>query len=235
MSRGRWRQILDVLTSVAVIAASAAVVWVFVVHPALAPRKSGQAEPPVPKEPVSLDGAATKGNPAAKIALIVHSDFQCPFCGGFARETLRELERRYVDSGKILIVFRHLPLPIHRNASKAAEAAECAAKQARFWEMHDRLFASASDLDLTNLLAAADAVGLDGTRFRACLDQGEASARVRDDIAMAVKLQITGAPAFLIGTITADRRVSVVRRISGAAALSVFIDAIDAVIGQGRS
>jgi protein-disulfide isomerase len=111
------------------------------------PARSGAAAPPLPTAPVSVVDAVSKGNALAPIAMIVYSDFQCPFCKRFARETLPTLVARYVDTGKLRIFFRNFPLPIHAQAERAAEASECAARFGQFWEMHDKIFDVTGPLD----------------------------------------------------------------------------------------
>lgn len=81
---------------------------------------------------ISIVDAPTKGAASAKIVLIEYSDFECPYCGRHAQGAYRDIERQYVDTGKIKYVFRHLPLDqIHPSARKAAEAAECAREQGK--------------------------------------------------------------------------------------------------------
>src|SRR3989442_11886669 len=85
--------------------------------------------------------ARTKGRPGAPVTVYEMSDFQCPYCRAFALATLPLLEREYVTTGKVRFVYINLPLPsLHANATAAAEAALCAARQHKFWPMHDLLF-----------------------------------------------------------------------------------------------
>jgi protein-disulfide isomerase len=96
---------------------------------------------PEPRELVlNVDGAPSKGEKTARVVLIEFSDYQCPFCARHVRETLPQLEREYIQTGKIRYVTRDFPLPTHRHAFKAAEAARCAGEQGKFWEMHAQLF-----------------------------------------------------------------------------------------------
>src|SRR6266849_1457871 len=96
----------------------------------------------LPTAPINVTGEPFKGAANAKVALIEFSDFQCPFCGRYDKDTYPQLLKDYVDTGKVKYVWRDYPLDFHRNAEKAAEAARCAGEQGRFWEMHDRLFAN---------------------------------------------------------------------------------------------
>lgn len=80
------------------------------------------------------------GSADAPLTLVEYSDFQCPFCRRFFNETLSEIKKNYIDTGRVRLVYRHYPLPFHDAAQKSAEATECAAKQGKFWEMHDAIF-----------------------------------------------------------------------------------------------
>jgi len=88
-----------------------------------------------------LGDAPSKGDENAPVTLIEYSDFECPFCGRFYSQTLQALETKYVDTGKVRMVYKQFPLiSIHRNAQKAGEASLCAHEQGSFWEYHDLIF-----------------------------------------------------------------------------------------------
>jgi protein-disulfide isomerase len=114
-------------------------------------------------------------------------------------------------------VFRHFPLARHKDAPKAAEAAECARDQGRFWEMHDRLFENAERLGPEDLKRHARAVGLDGAAFDGCLDSGRHEDRWRRDLADAESYGATGTPMFFVNG----------RLVSGAQPYEVFARVID--------
>lgn len=148
-----WR-ILERIGTLAVIIVCGAVTWDIVrrwdaptTTNQQAVGRSGQSSGPLPSSPVPLAGAHLKGSPDAKIGIIEYSDFQCPFCGVFARETLPEFTRQYIDSGKVLLAFQHLPITtLHPLAVDAAVAADCAGEQGHFWAMHDSIFSSKQPL-----------------------------------------------------------------------------------------
>ena len=96
----------------------------------------------LPSAPISLLDAPLKGNPQAKVAIIFYSDYECPFCSRFVKETWPAIAAKYVDNGSVLVAYRHLPLEkIHKNATRAATAANCAGDLGgRFWEMNDLLY-----------------------------------------------------------------------------------------------
>jgi NhaA family Na+:H+ antiporter len=228
----RWRVVLDVLASLAAIVAAAALLL------ALATRGGSTEEPPpppppesLPLEPVSLAGAVLKGDPDAPVAVIEYGDLQCPFCARFARDVMPGFVASYVDTGKVLFAFRHLPLErIHPAAAKLAEAAECAHRQGAFWAMHDALLRSPQG-DSGSLHATASASGLDMPRFERCL-AGEATPAIRQAVKEAETLGITGTPTFLFGTVLPDGRVEVTRRQSGVPPPAVFAAILDTLLDE---
>jgi Na+/H+ antiporter NhaA len=133
----------------------------------------------------------------APLTLVEYGDFECPFCGkstGMINELRLELgdEMRYV--------FRHLPLPdVHPHAELAAEAAEAAGGQGRFWEMHDLLYAHQGALDIEDLIAYAARLDLDVDRFVDDIREGRYSIRIREDAASADAGGAGGTPTFFIG------------------------------------
>jgi len=169
----------------------------------------------LPSEPITLHGAAVRGDPTAKIALIVFSDFQCPFCAKLARDTFPALEEHFVRQGKVLMAFRQFPLEvIHPFARKAAEAAECAGRQGKFWQMHNLLFDDQKHLDEISLRERALQLGLDLNQFVACLG-GQAVSRIEQDIGVGKSLNVVKTPTILIGLTEPDGRIRVSRRITG--------------------
>ncbi len=228
------RSLLDTLGTVAFIVVCGVMAWSLIadrgpVRPVAVP-PTRPAAPPLPTEPVSLEGAQLRGRADAQVAVIEFSDFQCPYCGAFARDTLPVLEQRYVDRGQVLLAFRHLPLSMHPFAQKAAEAAECAGGQQQFWPMHDALFLDQRQLDVASLRARAKRLGLDAKAFTTCL-AGARAAKVSADAALARKLGVTGTPTFFLGTRQADGRVKLAERLSGALPAADFSKAIDALLG----
>lgn len=193
-------------------------------------RPSAPPPPTLPVEPVSLRGAQIKGSRSARVAILEFSDFECPFCSRFTLTTFPELQNEYLDTGKVQLAFRHLPLDqIHPNARKAAEAAECAGKQGKFWEMHDAMFVDPKRLSQIDIQGYAAAAGLQKVDFDRCL-AGEATARVAEDVAEAMRLQVYGTPAFLLGTVEADGRLRVLERMSGAQQIRSFRTVLDRIL-----
>jgi len=131
----------------------------------------------------------------ALVTLVEYGDFECPYCGQ-AEPIVRELIREY---GELRFVFRHLPLTdVHPRAQLAAEAAEAAARQGKFWEMHDTLMDHQGDLAFSALLGYARELGLDIQRFEQDLREHTGSERVAQDVESADLATVSGTPTFFI-------------------------------------
>lgn len=223
-SKGAVWSVLDKLSTLAILAVAGVLLWKLLVpgHPAT---QSPQLPKP-PKEPISLSGAPTLGSQNAPLALIVFSDFQCPFCAQFAGDAWPKIRSVYVDTGRVLVAFRHMPLNIHPLAFKAAEAAACAQRKGKFWEMHDLAFASPTALDDTGLKKNAAILGLDPKEFASCL-QGEEKATVQRDLAEAQTLGLGGTPTFFVGRVGEHGLVKVTALLYGARAFEDFAKVFD--------
>jgi protein-disulfide isomerase len=233
----RWRNALDVAAAVSMIVASTVLVWAVIalprtesvdevssVRPSGTPRSAGKT---IPETPVEIGRSASLGSTAAPIALIAYSDYECPFCAKFHRETLLDIQRKYIEPGKVLLVMRHLPLRRHRMAYRAAEIAECSARAGKFWEMHHQLFAAPMLIDEVILSAKVEQVGAKTTDFDRCIDNNEARAVIDEHMSSARDLGISSTPSFLIGSLRPDRTVKVIRHESGAIPVSVFAKMLD--------
>jgi len=153
-----------------------------------------QIDLPPPRVEVAATGPA-RGPGNAKVTIVEFSDFQCPYCGA-AYTTVEQLMQQY--AGKVKLVFRQFPLPIHPQAEKAAEASLCAADQGKFWEFYDLLFKNQKKLDVSDLKAYAGSAGLDATKFATCLDSGEKKKQVDSDVEAGQAAGVNGTPAFFI-------------------------------------
>jgi protein-disulfide isomerase len=197
-----------------------------------APSPNAAAAPAPENIEVTVGGAFAKGRPDAQVTIVEFSDFQCPFCGRYVRQTFAQIDREYVETGKLRYVVRNLPLEqLHPDAFRAAEAAECAGAQGKYWEMHERLFAHQDALGADELTQHAAAVGVDMPAFRQCLDSGARAERIRQDMADAQAAGITGTPTFLFAlTETNAPTVKVIGRIVGAHPYASFKAALDGLL-----
>lgn len=130
----------------------------------------------------------------ASIRLVVFSDFQCPYCAELA-QTLRQVQERFLF--QVSVAFRHYPLPDHDLAAPAAQAAECAAEQGKFWMFHDRMMKENGQIEAAWERYAAEA-GLDVERFRQCMASGESAGRVQRSLRQAQALGLRGVPALYL-------------------------------------
>jgi len=169
----------------------------------------------------------TKGARNAKVTLVEFSDFQCPFCKRHAGT----LDRILKEYGKdVRLVFKQNPLPFHKDAPLAAEAALAAGAQGKFWEMHDKLFLDTRKLKRPDLDRYATELGLDMNKFKAALDQHTFKAQVAEEQKLGKSFGARGTPATFING----------KLLSGAqpfeklkAALEAEIKEVDALIKKG--
>jgi protein-disulfide isomerase len=148
-----------------------------------------------PRQVVAENGRPARGPANAPIEMIEFSDFQCPYCLK-ANPTVNQVLSTYGD--RIRFVYRHYPLPNHPNARPAAEAAQCANEQGKFWPYHDQLFARGGRLSDTELKTAAGEAGLDAAAFDRCVATHKYKADVDADIAAGDEAGVSGTPAFYI-------------------------------------
>ena len=167
-----------------------------------------------------------KSGPSVRLALIEFSDFQCPYCGRYARETFEKIKLQLVDAGKLTYSFVHFPLEsIHGDAVRAAEGAECAGESGKFWEMHDVLFKNQQALALADLRKSAMALGVTAADFDLCMG-GRVRSRVSEGLEEGKRLGVSSTPTFLLGEVQGDGQVLVRRRIRGAATYETFDKAV---------
>jgi protein-disulfide isomerase len=137
-----------------------------------------------------------QGSPTAPVTLVEYGDLECPYCGA-AYPIVKEVQRAMGDD--LLFVFRHFPLTeAHPHAGDAAEAAEAAGAQGRFWEMHDLLYENQQRLEPPDLLGYAETLGLDLDRFAAELESHVHEPRVREDFMSGIRSGVNGTPTFFI-------------------------------------
>jgi protein-disulfide isomerase len=143
-----------------------------------------------------------QGPANAPVTLMEYGDYQCPYCGA-AYPIAKQIQRRFGDN--LCFVFRNFPLAqIHPDAEVAAEAAEAAAAQNKFWDMHDYLYEHQDALTPPQLIAAAKLLGLDVERFTDDLRRHAYAERVREDFLSGVRAGVNGTPTFFINAVRHD-------------------------------
>jgi protein-disulfide isomerase len=164
----------------------------------------------------------------SKVVLIEFADFECPVCIRHAMDAFPLIKKELIDTGLASYAFVNFPLmAIHPRAFPASIAAECAAGQGKYWEMHERLFSASGALFPEELKEYADELRLNREAFDGCLKSDEPKVRVRGDIEQATKLGVTGTPSFFIATLNDDGSVVVRTRFDGYTTLNEFRKAID--------
>ena len=172
--------------------------------------------------PVDPNRDHIRGPEEAPVTLVEYGDLECPYCGQ-AETVIREL---LPDFGDLRYVWRHLPLnDVHPHAQLAAEAAEAAAAQGKFWEMHDMMLSHQADLTLQDILGYAQELGLDTDRFKEHLRKRKGAARIAEDVESADVSGVSGTPSFFInghrhqGAYDIDTLSKAVRRTRARAAI----------------
>jgi len=154
----------------------------------------------------------------APVTVVEYGDCQCPYCRGAARDVHRMLDRY---PGKVRFVFRNFPIPqLHPYAEQAAEAAEAAAAQGKFWKMHELLLQPGSNLDLDSLYGYAKRAGLDIGRFRTEVTGNAHAARIERDVRGGIRVGVNATPKFYVDG----------ERIDGKLPLEGLEDAISAAV-----
>jgi protein-disulfide isomerase len=212
------------LPAVALVAV-VALMWVMFVK---SPDDHRTPDPTPPKEAQDFRTLPVIGQTNAHVGILEFSEFQCPFCGAFARTTLKTLEHQYVDSGRVAIGFRHFPLAIHQFALGSALGAACADRQSAFVKYHDGLFAMQDQIDENAPASLARHLGFDMSAFGECVSK-QAGGAVAGDIRLGQSLGVVSTPTFFIGRV-ADGRLTVTDVIVGAKPLAEFVASIDRLL-----
>ncbi len=177
---------------------------------AIATLQAGSGQPaaqapsaqPVDPSAFTVRDANRQGDKAAKVSIVEFSDFQCPYCERFHTTVEANLIKQYVDTGKATFVYKHIAI-LGQESVWAAQAAECAADQGKFWQFHDLLFDKQSGenqgaFNKDKLLGFAQELKLDMTKFEPCLNQDQTADRVQADSQEGQKAGVRGTPTFFI-------------------------------------
>ena len=199
-----------------------------------APAAAAPLVPEIVDMVVDIAGAPAKGDRNAKVTVVEFTDYQCPFCSRHFKQTWPRLEQDFVNTGKARFVLRDLPIDaIHPQAFKAAEAAYCAGRQGKFWEMHDQLFNNQSALGRRDLSAYAQTLGLDLRAFDQCVDSEAGAAQIRKDVADSRQAGARGTPIFYVGVTNPNsNELRVTRIIRGAHSYATFKETIDGLLSS---
>jgi protein-disulfide isomerase len=177
---------------------------------------------PAPEPPilsVSADDDPSVGPANAPVTIVEFSDFQCPYCK-LSVPLIKEILAKY--PGKVKVVYRDYPGPNHPHAQQAAEAAQCAGDQGKFWEYHDSLFDRQAPGTGWNFTELAKESGLNQDAFATCLNTGRYREEVAKDLHDGFKLGVTSTPTFFING----------RPLVGARPLAEFQAVIDRLLKQ---
>jgi protein-disulfide isomerase len=167
-------------------------------------KTSGLDSASVPNWTTFLVGGHARGPDTASVTILEFGDYECPFCARFAREVDRIMA---AYPGQVRLVYRHWPLEMHRFAYPSARAAECAAEQARFWEMHNILYSMQDSLGLVTFRELALRAGADGEEFDACAARGGPVPSIEAGIRDAKAAGGTGTPTVIVNGIWFPRGV----------------------------
>ena len=216
---------------------------VMLLTPALAGGDAGSGESDAPVAGVSRDGSrppidpendpfaglvrrdaddvTAMGDVDAPVVMLNYSEFQCPFCGKFARDTKPTLVEKFVEDGTLRIEWRDFPY-LGEESTRAAAAARAAGEQGKFWEFHDALFAdqappNSGHLTEDYLVGVAEDLGLDTEKFRSDMSSDAITEAVTRDFQEGQSIGVTGTPAFLVNG----------RPIMGAQPTDVFVQAVE--------
>ncbi len=192
--------------------------------------------PPTPPSPqnvkVSVDDDPIKGDPKAPVTIIEFSDFQCPFCKRFYDQVLPSLDKEYISTGKVRLVFRDYPLEFHKNALPAAIAANCAQEQGKYWGVHDFLFENPDKLDTASILSSTDQLNLNREKFEKCLNDKSKETEINKDFQEGQLYGVRGTPSFFIGKTEDDQNEMTGVYIRGAQPFQAFKAEIDKLLAQ---
>ncbi|MCX6817766.1 MAG: DsbA family protein [Candidatus Aenigmarchaeota archaeon] len=192
---GKPVYILSAALIIAVIAISLSAIFIYNMNRPVNPNGNGSNQT---VGGISLDNDPMLGPADAKVTIVEFSEFVCPFCGRFARDTFPQIKANYIDTSKVRFVFRDYI--VHPTAQIASEASECAYEQGndKYWAYNEKLFNNQGALTSDDLKAYASALGLDTAKFNECLDSGKYKADVDKDTAEGRSYGVTGTPTFFI-------------------------------------
>ena len=188
----------------------------------------GHGANPAVARPTATDPRSL-GHDDAPIVIVEYSDYECPYCGRFHATVLPRLQSEYIDTGKVRLVFRDLPLAMHRESVPAAIAAHCAAEQGKYWAMNEALFANQRALGAELYERLAKTLNLDTAKFSSCVQSPLSRKTVQMDAQEAKRYGLNSTPSFILGR--SDKgRVEIHRTARGYVDFETFAREIDSLL-----
>jgi protein-disulfide isomerase len=169
------------------------------------------------------------GADSAKVAIVEFTDYECPFCVRFDRQVLPRLKSSYLDSGKVKLITRDMPLEFHTHAASAALAAHCANTQGGYAAMRTGIFSNSQSLGMDLYRKLATDNKLDVKALEKCMQDPALADKIRKDAGYASTLGVTGTPTFFIGKLEGDKVVDV-KGLVGALPYESFAAVIDRML-----
>lgn len=187
--------------------------------PAARPSEPKPLAPAEAMKLIAVDSAPARGPAKGDVTIVEYGDFQCPFCLR-SRPVIKQVMDTYPE--QVRLVYKHFPLSFHREAMNAHRAAEAAREQDKFWEMHDRIFQSPTDLAAETMRKHAETLGLDLAKFDEAVKSERVQKRIAADQEEGRKVGVRGTPAFFVNG----------KYIAGAQPFDAFKREVDAALGK---
>jgi protein-disulfide isomerase len=230
-------------TAISIAVAILVIVGIFFLGPRFGVR-APQPQDVIPSNGASngsalVDDDVVLGNPNAPVTVVEFGDYQCPFCERLYSGAERQIRETYVKQGLVKFVYRDFPLdqtsperpvPLHPYARAAAEAAECARDQDKFWEYHDYLFENQPGIPRMDFVAVAKTLGLQEIQFRSCIETRKYRNEVEKDLQDGIALGVRGTPATFVNGVL----VTINGQSAGAAPFSIFQAAIEQALRDAQ-
>jgi protein-disulfide isomerase len=186
----------------------------------------------VPNEPVSTVGAEVEGNPDSPAVILTYLDFQAALCAEFAVQTLPAIENVYVRTGRVRLAVKPFPLRVHSFAFAAARNAACAARQGKFWRVHDYLFHNQQSLANQDPRQWPLSLGLDRDGLTTCLTEPAIDDDIHASIRTGEELGLSMIPTYFIGRSAGRDAVVVSDALAGSVSFGRFKTALDKLVKE---
>jgi protein-disulfide isomerase len=191
-----------------------------------------QPDPVVKDVEFEISNNSVMGSNSARLIMVQFSDYSCSHCAFFTKVTLPDIQKNYIDTGKIRFVVIDYPFPGNLPAVTAAEAAHCASDQGKFWEMHEEIMFDQAKIEDINGIASS--INLDMTDFKVCMEIKKYADAVLKNVALADKLAIPTVPGFIIGVVDPNnpKKVKGISYIRGAKPYDIFKEEIEKALAD---